>query len=164
MRQHAPDLVVSIRYGAIFKSPFLAIPRLGVLNLHSGQLPAYRGVLATFRALAAGESEIGTTVHYISDSTIDTGAIVAVTRTPVDRARSLFWHIAQVYGPGIDALGDAVQRVLRGEVLATSAQSGGSYYTYPTREEWDAFSAAGWHAVTLADAAEVWGRFGDVGR
>ncbi|MEO7963002.1 MAG: formyltransferase family protein, partial [Gemmatimonadaceae bacterium] len=120
MRDLAPDLVVSIRYGAIFKSRFLAIPRLGVLNLHSGQLPTYRGVLATFRALAAGEKEIGMTVHYISDGTIDTGAIVAVTRTPVDRTRSLFWHIAQVYGPGIEALGDAVQRVLRGEVLATS--------------------------------------------
>lgn len=160
VRDLAPDLVVSIRYGAIFKSRFLAIPRLGVLNLHSGQLPAYRGVLATFRGLAAGEQEIGTTVHYISDGTIDTGAIVAVTRTPVDRSRSLFWHIAQVYGPGVEALGSAVRRVLRGEELETTTQSGGNYYTYPTPEEWDAFTAAGWNAVTLEDAVEEWEKFG----
>lgn len=160
VRTLAPDLVISIRYGAIFKSDFLAIPRLGVLNLHSGLLPAYRGVLATFRALAHGDSEIGCTVHTIPDGTIDTGPIVTTTRTPVDRARSLFWHIAQLYGPGVDALGSAAQRVLHGEALATSQQPGGSYYTYPTREEWDRFTADGWKAVTMEDAAEVWGRFG----
>lgn len=160
VRAQGPDLVVSIRYGAIFKSHVLAIPPLGVLNLHSGLLPAYRGVLATFRALANGDSEIGCTVHYISDGTIDTGAIVATTRTAVDRSRSLFWHVAQLYGAGVDALGDAAQRVLRGEALPVSDQAGGSYYTYPTREEWGRFAADGWSAVTLADAAGVWGRFG----
>lgn len=156
----APDLVISIRYGAIFKSDFLAIPRLGVLNLHSGLLPDYRGVLATFRALANGDDTIGCTVHTIPDGTIDTGPIVATTRTPVDRSRSLFWHIAQLYGPGVDALGTAAQRVLHGEALVTSEQPGGAYYTYPTRDEWDRFAADGWKAVTLADATEVWGRFG----
>lgn len=160
VRAQGPDLVVSIRYGAIFKSHFLAIPPLGVLNLHSGLLPAYRGVLATFRALANGDAEIGCTVHYIADGTIDTGAIVARTRTAVDRSRSLFWHVAQLYGPGVAALGDAVQRVLRGEVLAVSEQSGGRYYTYPTGEEWGRFAAGGWRVVTLEDVGEVWGRFG----
>ncbi len=161
VRAQAPDLVVSIRYGAIFKSAFLGIPRLGVLNLHSGLLPEYRGVLATFRALANGDTEIGCTVHYIADGTVDTGPVVARTRTPVDGTRSLFWHIGQLYGPGVDALGEAVRRALGGEALATSEQRGrGSYYTYPTREEWVRFSAAGWRVVTMEDVGEVWGRFG----
>ncbi|MBK6456057.1 MAG: formyl transferase [Gemmatimonadetes bacterium] len=160
VRALAPDLVVSIRYGAIFKSAFLAIPPLGVLNLHSGLLPAYRGVLATFRALANGDTEIGCTVHYIADGTIDTGPIVATTRTPVDRSRSLFWHIAQLYGPGVEALGKAAQRVLRGDALATTAQPGGTYYSYPTHEEWARLAADGWTVVTMADAASVWQRFG----
>ncbi len=159
VRAQAPDLVLSIRYGAILKSAFLGIPRLGVLNLHSGLLPAYRGVLATFRALANGDRDIGCTVHYIADGTIDTGPIIATTRTPVDRARSLFWHIAQLYGPGVDALGDAARRVMRGETLGTSAQAGGSYYTYPTRAEWERFSADGWKVVTIGDVAELWGSF-----
>ncbi len=160
VRALAPDLVVSIRYGAIFKSAFLATPPLGVLNLHSGILPAYRGVLATFRALANGDETIGCTVHYIADGSIDTGPIVTTTRTPVDRSRSLFWHVAQVYGPGVAALGDAAQRVLRGETLPVSEQPGGAYYTYPTREEWERFAAEGWEAVTVRDAGEVWGMFG----
>lgn len=61
IRAFAPDLIVSIRYGAIFKEAALKIPRFGVLNLHSGILPAYRGVLATFRALMNGDAEIAAT-------------------------------------------------------------------------------------------------------
>lgn len=161
VRALAPDLVLSIRYGAIFKADFLRIPRLGVLNLHSGLLPAYRGVLATFRALANGDAEIGCTVHYIADGTIDTGPIVAQTRTAVDRSRSLFWHIGQLYGPGVEALGDAARRALAGEVPATSVQpGGGGYYTYPTPDEWERFGRAGWQVVTMEDVREVWGRFG----
>ena len=84
VRAQAPDLVVSIRYGAIFKAAFLAIPPLGVLNLHSGLLPAYRGVLATFRALANGDTEIGCTVHYIADGMTDPGPMGPSTNFGVD--------------------------------------------------------------------------------
>ena len=73
IRGIAPDLIVSIRYGAIFKAAAIAVPTLGILNLHAGLLPAYRGVIASFRALSAGEREIGCTLHYITDGTIDTG-------------------------------------------------------------------------------------------
>src|SRR5215207_675434 len=36
IRAFAPDLIVSIRYGAIFKSASIAIAPLGILNLHAG--------------------------------------------------------------------------------------------------------------------------------
>ena len=37
-----PDLAVSIRYGCILDVPAISLPLKGVLNLHSGRLPAYR--------------------------------------------------------------------------------------------------------------------------
>ena len=43
LRNAAPDLVVSIRYRRILRDEAIAVPRLGVLNLHSGILPDYRG-------------------------------------------------------------------------------------------------------------------------
>jgi len=82
LQAFAPDLIVSIRYGAIFKAPSIAVPPLGILNLHAGLLPAYRGVIATFRALMAGDREIGCTLHYITDGTIDTGPVVARKHYP----------------------------------------------------------------------------------
>ena len=51
---------------------------LGVLNLHSGKLPDYRGVMATFRAMMAEDETLFSTVHWIDDKTIDTGRILSM--------------------------------------------------------------------------------------
>jgi methionyl-tRNA formyltransferase len=49
-----PDLILSIRYGVILKNEAIRKARLGVLNLHSGLLQKYRGVMATFWAMLNG--------------------------------------------------------------------------------------------------------------
>jgi methionyl-tRNA formyltransferase len=61
LRAAAPELIVSIRYRCILREHTIAIPEHGVLNLHSGILPDYRGVMATFWAMLTGETEIGCT-------------------------------------------------------------------------------------------------------
>ena len=50
-----PDVVVSIRHMSILQAPAIAVPKLAMLNLHSGLLPAYQGVMSTFRALCHQE-------------------------------------------------------------------------------------------------------------
>ena len=50
-----PDVVVSIRHMSILQAPAIAVPKLAMLNLHSGLLPAYQGVMSTFRALCHHE-------------------------------------------------------------------------------------------------------------
>ena len=79
-----PDLIVSIRYGRILNQSAIDIPYLGVVNLHSGKLPQYRGVMATFRALLAGDAKLFSTVHWIDDETIDTGRIISIQGVPTD--------------------------------------------------------------------------------
>lgn len=159
----APDLIVSIRYGAIFKAPSIAVPPLGILNLHSGLLPAYRGVIATFRALMAGEREIGCTLHYISDGTIDTGAIVARSPVAVHAVRSLFWHVLSLYPPGVACLAQAIERVARGETLETTTQTGGTYFSYPSDDEWSEFLRRGWRVVDPSDLHELYAKYLDRG-
>jgi len=44
----AIDLIISIRYGVIIKESVISLSKKGILNLHSGILPNYRGVMATF--------------------------------------------------------------------------------------------------------------------
>ena len=106
VRALAPDLIISVRYGIILRPPVLSVPRLGVLNLHSGLLPAYRGVLATFRALLRGDSTIGSTLHYITDRTIDTGPIVGHPITDACSHESGFLETAT----SLDGAGQAEQR------------------------------------------------------
>ena len=154
-----PDLVLSIRYGAIFKAPAIAVPKLGVLNLHAGLLPAYRGVIASFRAIMANETEIGCTLHYITDGTIDTGPVVAQARVPVDARRSLFAHVLSLYGPGVALVEDALARLDRGEDLGARTQSGGTYFSYPGAHEWEEFLRRGWRVADPDDFRELFSKY-----
>lgn len=145
MRRFAPDLAVSLRYGRILKEGFLAIPPLGVLNLHSGRLPWYRGILATLRALNNGDTTLGSTVHWIHDGTIDTGPIVGVTAVPVEPGRSLLEHILSVYPPGVELLGDTLERLARGETVPGTPQDPheGGYYGFPGAAEFAGLAERG---------------------
>ena len=155
----APDLILSIRYGAIFKSAAIAVPRLGILNLHAGLLPAYRGVLASFRALMASEREIGCTLHYITDGTIDTGPMIAQAPVPVDPQRSLFANVLSLYPSGVALMAQAVERIEAGETLETRIQTGGTYYSYPSAEEWDEFRRRGWRVADAFDFHELYAKY-----
>ena len=155
----APHLILSIRYGAIFKAAAIAVPTLGVLNLHAGLLPGYRGVLATFRALMAGEPEIGCTLHYITDGTIDTGPVVSQATVATEARRSLFAQVLSLYPPGVALMADAVARLDAGERLETHVQSGGTYYSYPSADEWDEFLRRGWRVSDASDLRELYGKY-----
>src|SRR4029450_8052707 len=93
------DLFISIRFGLILGTEGLGFPPRGVLNLHSGLLPRYRGVLATFRALLNGDTEIGCTLHWIDSPGIDVGPIVETARTAGAKENSLLWHSLSLYRP-----------------------------------------------------------------
>jgi methionyl-tRNA formyltransferase len=153
IREFDPDLIISIRYGAIFRSAVISIPRSGVLNLHSGILPHYRGVLATFRALLAGDAQIGCTLHYITDGTIDTGPIVSMARAPVCSDRSLLWHILSLYPLGVGLIADALQKLSLGtppSIMGASAGRG-AYYSHPENIDWENFRRVGWRSVEAGD-------------
>lgn len=139
-----PDLILSIRYGGILRDRVIAIPGHGVINLHSGSLPQYRGVMASFWAMLAGDRELGTTLHTIDDSSIDTGRVIATTRTALENDRSYLWNVLNLYPAGVKCMLEAVATLSSGDTLATRPQGdGGSYFTFPTEEELQAFFAAG---------------------
>lgn len=157
----APDVIVTIRYRAILQRPVLDLPRFGVLNLHSALLPAYRGILGTLRALTNGDADVGCTLHYITDGTIDTGPVVGTASLPVDRNRSLLWHVLALYPPGTRMLAQAIEALAAGHGVSAEAQPahGGRYYSRPTAEEWAGFREAGWRAVDARDLVEVASRY-----
>jgi methionyl-tRNA formyltransferase len=153
----APDLILSVRYGTVLKAPLLGIPPLGVLNLHSGILPTYRGILPTFRAMMNEDAEIGCTLHYICDASIDTGDIVSIHRRPLLRGRSLLRNVLDHYPAGVDMIRSALETLEQGGTLSSSVQQHGraAYYTYPTAQEWDEFTRRGWRVADPSDLHEV---------
>jgi methionyl-tRNA formyltransferase len=161
IRDFAPDLILTVRYGAILKSDVIAIPKLGVLNLHSGRLPQYRGMLATFRALVAGDAQIGCTLHYISDGTIDTGATISNASMPVVTGRSLLWHILALYPLGAGLIADALLALSQGASLtaARASATDGAYYSQPSDLDWENFRRRGWTSVNPSDLDSVLRRY-----
>lgn len=119
-----PDLVISIRHMSILKEPVIEIPKHGIINLHSGLLPEYRGVMATFWAMRNREQEIGTTLHTIDDSTIDTGRVIATSTVPVNYEESYLWNTLNLYRSGCANIIDAVQLIVRKQSIQTSKQRG----------------------------------------
>ena len=92
--RRAPD-VIAVFGTALIRGPLLERGRLGMLNLHGGLSPEYRGADCTFWALYNGEPEkIGCTLHFINAG-IDTGNLVAHVCPAVgegDDELTLFWR------------------------------------------------------------------------
>jgi methionyl-tRNA formyltransferase len=153
LESSAPELILSIRYGLILKEPIISLPPHGVINLHSGLLPDYRGVMATFWAMLNSERTIGTTLHYISDSSIDTGDAIANSSLTVSPGKSYLWHVLQLYIDGCELMAHTVEAIASGVKVPTLAQpAGGNYYTFPGEEEVAEFHERGYK---LFDEAEI---------
>lgn len=159
-----PDLIISIRYGVILREAVLSIPRTGVLNLHSGLLPDYRGVMASFWAMLNAAESLGTTLHFIDDSTIDTGRILATTSLPVDADRSYLWHVLELYEEGCQRILQAVSEIHSGKIPDCHVQSQtGSYYSFPTEQQLAEFTQAGFRLFDAIDLLRMSKRFLAVG-
>lgn len=147
-----PDLIVSIRYRRILKDAAIAIPSRGVLNLHSGVLPDYKGVMATFWAMLHGEDTIGATLHRIVDGGIDTGPVLGIRRIPADYRSSYLANVLRLYGPGCELITAALQAIAGGTApAATPQEPGGRYFSTPGPADLEAFRERG---LRLADGRE----------
>ncbi|HEV8365446.1 MAG TPA: formyltransferase family protein [Gemmatimonadaceae bacterium] len=157
----APEVILTIRYGHILRDRAIAHTKHGVINLHSGLLPQYRGILSTLYAMANGDADIGCTLHWIVDPGIDSGPIVAIARRPVEQGRSLFWHIMSLYPLGVPLILEAVRRLTSGEPVPRQPQQGGgdTYRSTPTAADVDALTSRGFELFDAADLRELFARF-----
>ncbi len=105
-----PD-VIAVFGTSLIRGPLLEKGRLGIVNLHGGLSPQYRGADCTFWALYNNEpDQVGCTIHNINAG-IDTGHIIATVCPAVhdaDDELTLFWRAvsesAGVYAELMDRL------------------------------------------------------------
>ena len=151
-----PDLIISVRYRQILHDAAIAMPRHGVLNLHSGILPDYKGVMATFWAMLNGETEIGTTLHWIVDAGIDTGPVIGISRSAVRPGLSYLANVLGLYADGCDMIARAIRTIDKGKPLSASSQAAsGQYYSAPGVADISRFKRRQMSLVGREDAAEI---------
>jgi phosphoribosylglycinamide formyltransferase-1 len=85
------DLIVCAGFMRIM-TPVLIAPWAGrMINIHPSLLPKYKGLHNHQRAIDAGDTEAGCSVHYVTDE-LDGGEVIAQARVPIlagDTAESL---------------------------------------------------------------------------
>jgi methionyl-tRNA formyltransferase len=76
------DLGVVAAYGRILTDAILAIPRLGMVNVHASLLPRWRGAAPVHRAILAGDVETGVTIMRVVRE-LDAGPMLSALREPI---------------------------------------------------------------------------------
>ncbi|MCK9543500.1 MAG: methionyl-tRNA formyltransferase [Novosphingobium sp.] len=77
------DIAVVAAYGRILPQAVLDAPKHGCLNIHASLLPRWRGAAPIQRAILAGDEDTGVCIMQM-EAGLDTGAVLAEARTPVD--------------------------------------------------------------------------------
>jgi hypothetical protein len=156
IRAFRPDIILSARFSLIFKPNIYDIPRFGTYNVHPGALPRYAGLFAPLRCLVGGDDRIGCTLHRV-DQGIDTGPIAGIGWLPVDRRRSLLWHVVQTYRPGLDLFFDLLDGLRAGRQPELTAQdrSRRVYGSLPGADLFADFSRQGFRLFDPGDYLDI---------
>ena len=128
----SPDLVVLAGFMRILSGGFVRHYQGRLLNIHPSLLPKYKGLHTHQRALEAGDSEHGCSVHFVTEE-LDGGPLVVQAVVPVatdDTAQTLAQRVHlqehQIYPLAVRWFAEGRLRLadqgalLDGEPLATS--------------------------------------------
>lgn len=106
--EHArPDVGVVVAYGHILKPEILAVPRLGMINVHASLLPRLRGAAPIQWALLNGDAVSGVSIMQM-EAGLDSGPVLHAVRTPIIEGETAGELTARLAEVGAEALVDAL--------------------------------------------------------
>lgn len=82
MADYQPDLVVLAGFMRILSAQLVHHFAGQMLNIHPSLLPKYQGLHTHQRAIDAGDSEHGTSVHFVTEE-LDGGPVILQARVPI---------------------------------------------------------------------------------
>jgi methionyl-tRNA formyltransferase len=135
VRSLQPDVVVSVAAPEIFRRELLQSARIGSVNVHSGRLPVYRGMMPTFWQMRNGEPCVTVTVHEMAEK-LDAGAVLGTVECAIDSHDSLDRLMTETKEAGARLL----IRVLRSLAKGTAKpmpldMEAAAYYSFPKRAD-----------------------------
>jgi methionyl-tRNA formyltransferase len=147
VRDIAPDLIVSVAAPEIFKPTLLGIPRLGCINMHSGRLPTYRGMMPTFWQMLRGEPAVTITVHRMAEK-LDAGDVLATRLFPIKKSDSLDRVIRGTKCEGARLLIGVLRDLREDRARSTPLDmKQASYFSFPKPEDVREFRKRGHRAI-----------------
>ena len=115
------ELGVAVAYGKIFRPDFLALPKLGILNVHFSLLPHLRGAAPVQQALIQGYTQTGISIFWIRPG-MDDGPLFLQKECaiqPQDNAQTLFDKLIPL---GLEGLKEVLESIAQGNIIQKPQQ------------------------------------------
>ena len=161
------DIGIVVAYGHVFKPEILAIPRLGMLNVHASLLPRLRGAAPIAWSILNGDETTGVSIMQM-EAGLDTGPVLHQIETEVaadETAGELTERLAEL---GAAALVEVLMLIEGGEAPAVPQDPGRATYAPKVNREharldWSRDAATLARSVRAFDPEPgAWGQLGDL--
>jgi methionyl-tRNA formyltransferase len=144
-----PDLGVVAAYGRILTDEILAVPRLGMINVHASLLPRYRGAAPVHRAVISGEEVTGVTIMRVVKA-LDAGAMILKETRAIGREETSDEVERDLARIGARLLVDAVEQIASGTAQETAQDETAATYAHRLTKE-DGVIDWSWSAQRIHD-------------
>lgn len=155
LKAEKPDLIVTLMH-QIVKGELLTLAPKGIINIHPGLLPEFKGIQPYFWELSEGFGKAGATFHYIEDEGVDTGGIVAQAsfRVPPHASVSLTYYLTA--RSAAEALPQLLERLENGALVSREQDpEAGSYFRFPDNEAFQRLWSRGHTLVRAKDIFSI---------
>lgn len=119
-----PEVIVVAAFGQILPAVLLSLAPHGAINVHASLLPRWRGASPIAAAILAGDAETGVSIMRM-DEGLDTGPVMLQVGTPIGDRETTGELTERLARLSAEALGDALGRLVRGEVDYTPQPADG---------------------------------------
>lgn len=148
------DLLVSVSMNQRIGAELIALPPLGVINVHGAFLPRNRGLFPYFWALANGDQATGSTVHWV-DAGLDTGPILLQRELAIRPDHTVISLAVETADLGAELAIEAI-RLIEEDKAPRKPQdpNQASYYSWPSPADFRRLKRLGRRYGSIA---EMWG-------
>jgi methionyl-tRNA formyltransferase len=137
------DVIVSVAAPEIFRKDILESAKRRCINIHSGRLPKYRGMMPTFWQLLHGEKQATVTVHEMAVK-LDAGDVLGTADFDLEERDCLDRVIVETKRLGAKLMIDVLRRIAAGtdqpQALDMSKKE---YFSFPKKPDAKAFRKQG---------------------
>ncbi len=111
LKETEPD-IIAVLGSSIIKPHIISIPRIAMINLHSGLSPYYRGTWSYGWPLVNGEPEyLGVTVHHVNPG-VDSGDIICQTKPVFEKNDDLNAIFLKIICEGTELIIKTIETVI----------------------------------------------------
>jgi methionyl-tRNA formyltransferase len=128
------DLGVVAAYGRLLPDATLAVPAMGMVNVHASLLPHYRGAAPVHRAVIAGDRETGVTIMRMVKE-LDAGPTLAAARLPIGPDETSAEVERRLAVLGADQLLTSLDALSAGTATETPQDDSQASYAPPLRKD-----------------------------